>query len=275
MGSFKTTINHFTRWLKVKGWTDRGVKLFTEDDIIEFLETSRQAENWGGTTWNSNRGYVYSWFSWFVIQKILPQNIVTKRVPIAKKSCVTRNEDYQGRVRELVNMELAKDPVLHRLCRGVYYTCARSYKEFCFIKIWHVDRRGKLIKVPDGKTGYRHIPLCQELEEMLFSEMKIDQYPHEYYIFGPGAEPSEKYADKNHFSNRYKKLKNKLNLGTEYTIYGWKHTRVCDLLASGNYSHEEVMELTGHTDTGSFDKYKRGLGRRITNKLKGKTISFD
>ena len=109
---------------------------------------------------------------------------------------------------------------------------------------------------------------------MLFNEMKIDQYPHEYYIFGPCAEPAEKNANKNHFSNRYKKLKDKLNLGTEYSIYGWKHTRVYDLLASGKF-HEEVMELTGHTDTGSFNKCKRGLGRRITYKLKGKTISFD
>lgn len=274
MGSFRTTINHFKNWLEDKKWLNRGVKEFSEDDMKEFLETYRDQECWSPTTWNCNRNYVFNWFKFFKKQQFIDQNPLTDRIELAKRGQVTKNEDYQGVVKKIVLKYLENDPVLSRLCRGVYYTCARSYKEFCFIKVWHVDRKGRLIKVPLGKTGYRHIPLCDELEDMLFNEMKIDQFPHEYYVFGPEALPNVKFADKNHFSRKYRVMKDSLGLGANYSIYGWKHTRVCDLMETGLYKPEEVMELTGHTDYKSFEKYTRGLGRRITNKLKGATISF-
>ena len=65
-----------------------------------------------------------------------------------------------------------------------------------------------------------------------------------------------------------------MGLSKDFTLYGFKHTRVVNLLNSG-YSDAEIMGLTGHRDTSSYDKYKRDLiGNLTNNSLKGKTVDW-
>ena len=58
-----------------------------------------------------------------------------------------------------------------------------------------------------------------------------------------------------------------------YGIYSWKHTRINDLLSAG-YSDAEVIQLTGHKGTESYDTYKRSVGKHLESRIKGKTVSF-
>lgn len=74
------------------------------------------------------------------------------------------------------------------------------------------------------------------------------------------------------FTNGYKLIKDKLGLDNKYTLYGWKHTRVVNLLMAG-FTDNEVMSLTGHSDHKSFMAYKREL-MVDTSAMKGKTIEF-
>src|SRR5699024_5908038 len=98
-------------------------------------------------------------------------------------------------------------------------------------------------------------------------------YSFDDYLFSKSGEPGEEQVNKRYFSDSFKKyIRDPLRLSNIYTAYGWKHTRVVDLLSSG-FTDYEVMSLTGHRSIESFEKYKRDLVVDIS-KMQGKTSSF-
>lgn len=146
-------------------------------------------------------------------------------------------------------------------------------REIQLLQIEHIDLEARQIKaiVPTAKTGDRFIPICDELEELIISMNLIDS-PLDYYVFGRNGKASENKMKRHYFSERYKPIKDKLGLDNKYTLYGWKHTRVVNLLMAG-YTDQEVMSLTGHRDYKSFMAYKRELIVDVSA-MKGKTIKF-
>ena len=61
------------------------------------------------------------------------------------------------------------------------------------------------------------------------------------------------------FSKRFYKIRKLAGLSNDYTIYGFKHTRVVHLKIDGA-TDAEIMALTGHSDYSSFAKYLRDIG---------------
>jgi len=97
--------------------------------------------------------------------------------------------------------------------------------------------------------------------------------PLNYYVFGgKNGKPGKERLSRDLFTNSYKLIKDKLQLNNKYTLYGWKHTRVVNLLGAG-FTDTEVMSRTGHSDYQSFMAYKREL-MIDTSAMKGKTIEF-
>ena len=103
--------------------------------------------------------------------------------------------------------------------------------------------------------------------------LKINEYPVDYYLASTNCLPGVKSVGKNYFSTPYKVLRRDLNIPDMYGIYSWKHTRINDLLSNG-YSDAEVIQLTGHKGTESYDTYKRSVGKHLESRIKGKTVSF-
>jgi integrase len=153
----------------------------------------------------------------------------------------------------------------------IYFSCMRP-EEIRNLKIENIDLSGRYIKIV-GKTKSRTVPISDELADMLTS-LHLEKYPANYYVIGQSGEVSPFMHSENYFSRTFRvEIKEKLGLSKDFTLYGWKHTRVVDLLNAG-YSDAEIMNLTGHTDTSSYDKYKRDLVNHIKTRLKGKTIGW-
>lgn len=272
---YKTFITHFENWLIDAKLDGIKVKDVTEEIIIRFLDEKAKQKSWKNKTYNSQREACLMWFNWFVLEGYLDKTPLTRRVMPKHNADITKNEAYTGRVREAVKKALENDQACRHICAATYYTCCRNYEELCHLQIKHIDRENQVIFIPEaiGKTGARYVPISRELDQLLFEIMKVDKYPLDYYIFTLDGLPGPDTVSKNYYSRRYKLIKDKLGLGNEYTIYGWKHTRVVDLLKEG-FTDAEVMDLTGHTDTGSYDHYKRNLGASLNNRIKGITLEF-
>lgn len=271
--SYTTPINHFKKWLITKGWTERGVKEFTEMDLKEWLTYMQETKKWTGRTYNSNKDYMIMWFKWFELEKYIDQSPLTGRIK-PQKEVSTKNEYYNEPIRSIVKKALEDHPLLKYACEFVYYAAVRSFQELSRIRVGDIDLPNRVIKIKEhvGKKGYRFIPICDELNDILLSK-KLDQYKLDDFLFGKYGEVNNVQMDKNYLSRRYAKVRDKLGIGQEYTIYSWKHTRVVDLKNEG-YKDAEIQNLTGHTDSKSFDTYARNFGLSLATKLKGKTIEF-
>lgn len=124
-----------------------------------------------------------------------------------------------------------------------------------------------------GKTDQRIVPICDELFEMI-NELNIDVNPLNYYLIGKDGIIDKFQHSENYFSRIFRRdIRTKLGLSDNYTLYGFKHTRVIHLISAG-FSDSEVMEQTGHRDTASYDKYKRDLIGNTNSKMTGETVRF-
>ncbi|WP_437918600.1 tyrosine-type recombinase/integrase [Sphingobacterium sp. LRF_L2] len=189
-----------------------------------------------------------------------------------KRTHAERNRYYTPAVASLIKNAVKDDIELFRYIKWIFYSCMRP-KEIHLLQIHHIDLDSRQIKVAGsiGKTGDRFVPICDELHELI-AEMKLDQYPLDYFVFGRHKKTSDKVVGDDYFRNKFRPYKIKLKLDENYTLYSWKHTRVISLISAG-FDDNQVMTLTGHRDRAGFEAYKRELVVDNSS-MKGKTIDF-
>ncbi|HYG84568.1 MAG TPA: site-specific integrase [Verrucomicrobiae bacterium] len=262
----------FKEWLSSQDLLKVEPGKITTDHIETFLSDCQEERNWSPRTRNNYKEFVSSIFIFLRDKKQLIQNNPAIGID-AQKTKATKNTYYDTELAKNIKEYMAEnDAFMHSYCQYIYYSCSRPKKEARFVRIGDIDTVRGTIRITDGKTGERFVPLCTELKEW-FDEINIYQYPRERFLFGPGFYGSQTPVSVNFFTNRYKPIKDKFGLDRKYSIYGWKHNRCIDLIRLG-LTLAEAMQLTGHDDYTSFENYIRDLGAAMSGKVVGETVRF-
>lgn len=268
--------NHFIPWCNARSLiaiNDPGI-----DHIELFLAEKLEDEEWAPRTYNNKISIITTFFNYLVSKRKMPESPIKKGMLERIDNKAEKNKYYDQETLELILPKVQKQPALRAMIRWTYYTCARG-TELRDLKIKNIDLNIKkiVITAESGKTGAhvgkRHIPLCQELHDIILEE-KLTDLPAEWYVFGDKGKPGPKRAYHSFFSDIYYTIKKDLNLDFKYTIYSFKHTRVVDLLVAG-FDPIKVMHITGHTNWGSFQKYIRELGAVMDKQLIGNTLTLN
>jgi site-specific recombinase XerD len=247
-------------------------------DHIENYLSERLKLGWTARTYNNVTNTLTGFFNYLVAKRKLAVTPIGTGMIDRIKNTAEKNRYYEPAIRELIMPEVKKKPQLRRFILWTYYSCARG-SELRALKIKNVDLKLKKITITaeSGKTGEyvgaRSIPICNELMDILKEEKLKDLNP-DWYVFGRTGEPSAKPLSHELMSRHYLAIKDKLKIDRNYTIYSWKHTRVCDLLVAG-FEPIKVMRITGHTDYASFEKYTRELGVVMDKTLTGDTLTLN
>ncbi|TDQ12152.1 tyrosine-type recombinase/integrase [Pedobacter metabolipauper] len=245
--------------------------------ISDMLEWLKVHHDWNGTTYNNHLNYWVTLLNWFAKKprfwiKREEFDIGTDGEIEHKNTKPMKNQYFGDTVAENVKKAMLKYPKVLYFSQFIYFSCMRP-DEIRNLKVENVDIKGRYIKII-GKTKSRTVPICDELAEMLTS-LRLEQFPANYYVIGYQAEVSDQMHSENYFTRVFREdIRKPLGLSDNFTMYGWKHTRVVDLLNAG-YTDAEIMNLTGHRDTASYDKYKRELIGHMNTRLRGKTIGWD
>ena len=274
--TYNSYLGNFMRWLEIEKLQEVACCSVDEDFIKKFLDDMQERNSWSPRTYNNHLNFMVAFFS--RLQKLEKRKNKAIRYEIdlsdvpEKKTRAEKNRYYTEQVAEKVKKELVKDEVMFNYVKWVFYSCMRP-REIRHLQVQHIDLSTRQIKAtgPTAKTGDRYVPICDELAALI-KKMEIDKLPLNYFIFGYHGVSSAEIASRDYYTKRYKPIKEKLGLDDKYTLYGWKHTRVVNLLMAG-FTDQEVMSLTGHSDYQSFMAYKREL-MVDTQKMKGKTISL-
>lgn len=254
---------------------DITVEDFTQEIIMDFLETASDETGWSPVTYNNHVDYIKTLIKWFSVRPrkwVNADNYLFGDDGIFYQiERVHTNRIYVDTVLTKLRKEVSKIPTLEYYCKFIFYSCMRPV-EIQNLRVEDVDLSSRTIRIV-GKTNFRTIPISNELNEMLLTR-HLEKYQPKDYVIGLRGKTGPKHFHADHWRNLFKPIKTKLELDHTYTLYGLKHTRVVSLLKAG-YSDAEVMNLTGHRDTASFDKYKRELMSQMHNtRLKGDTISW-
>lgn len=275
IGTYESYISKFENYLNI---IDSHINVEDLDSafIKEMLSHLHKLHEWNGTTYNNHLNFWVTLLNWFEAK---PRQWVKRSDFVIgvnqelehKSSNPMKHQYFGNNVAEKVKEHLKEFPSVEIYSRFIYYSCMRP-NEIRNLKVENIDLLGRYIKIV-GKTKSRTVPICDELAELL-SSLNLDKYQLDYYVFGSNGVVSDKKHSENFYLRIFReKIRKPLKLSENFTLYGWKHTRVVDLINAG-YKDAEIMQITGHSETSSYDKYKRDLMGNINSKLTGKTIGF-
>lgn len=265
--------DRFLSWLTARDLQHHDAKEITSEHIERYLYDSKETLKWSNTTFNGERGFIGTIFT-FLSKK----NIANKVEHTGKLKAKAKKHRYfdQRTFEKLKKILLEHDPYLYFACQCVYYMAIRSEDELKYLKVGNIHPDRKQVLIAEGKTGERLIPLVDEMIK-IFKARKVLKADPSYYVFSvpsktkfvpdgkPGAEP----FGTGFFSKRFAKIREKAGLSSDHTLYGMKHTRIIHLKNDGAQD-ADIMQLTGHSSYESYSKYMRDLGLTANTALLSK-----
>lgn len=259
-------LRYFLQFLKLHKLDKMPPQEINKSHIIEFRNWL--SKNSSNRSVNGHISFVSTFFNYLLDNRedlILknPCNGIRKLPEISETHVAYSNDqatkyfDYMGQ----------KNPQLLLFCKFIGMAFIRC-EEARHIKVGDIDFQRKTITVSAGniKTGKRTVKPLLDVFYQILLNAKIHKYPPEYYVFSGEGHPGEKQVHYNYFRKQFKKIKNAFGLNSHYTIYGFRHTFVSQLIDNGAKWHE-VMKYTGHTTMEAFSKYARSLGLKPAEDL--------
>ncbi len=255
---YKRTAGRLIEWLEKKHIPYLDIHEITEDHIEQFLNDLKAERNFSNREYNNTFDFTRTIFNYLLKKKYID---TSPCAGFKKQPAKSRKHRYfdENKLNEIFKVMDIMDPYLKFACQMVYYACIRSEMELKFLKVSNILwSENKIFAEKSKGDTERYIPLDTNLK-ILFKERGIDKYPGDYYIFGINGHPSKEHFGNGFFSKRFRKVRDAVGFDKNYTIYGFKHTRVVDLKQAGA-TDADIMSLTGHSDFAAYAKYLRDLG---------------
>ena len=271
MIKYERTAKEFVAWLrKIKLQHDQPDTIRTKH-IEAYLDERKREGKW------TNRGYNNELEFLNTIFIFLKKNDIIRINPCSdirkQKTVATKHKFYEENIlAKLIDTLKKHDPYLYFACQVVYYLCIRSEKELKLFRVGSIfpERKQVLVRGSDSKTSMdRYIPMPDEMLKV-FKERKILEYPTDNYVFSaphknkflPDGIPGTVPFGIGFFSKRFAKIRKKLGLSSNYTIFSMRHTRAVHLKMDGA-ADQDIMAIFGHTDFATTAKYLRDLGLTV------------
>jgi integrase len=162
-----------------------------------------------------------------------------------------------------------KEPFLLFYIKFIAYVFLRC-DEARLLQVKHFDipNRKITLTADNNKTNIRTQKLIPDIFINDIIAYGLDKYPKDYYIFSPNRGPGPNPVHNNYFSKRFRPHKKHFGLTRLHTIYGFRHTFVCQLIKAGLPWHK-IMKLTGHKTMSAFEKYARSIMQLPAEDLSG------
>jgi site-specific recombinase XerD len=272
---YELTAERLIAWLKLVDLINKPASVLTSDHIEAELTYYKAKNGWKNRTYNNEKDFLTTLFSFLKKKKIItdkPTDDIDEQKASTKKHRYYDKKLFED-IREIMQRE---DPYLHLVADIVYSTCIRSEKELRNLKVKSIIAdTGQIFITAGGSKNNedRYVPMPARLMQR-FKELGILKAPREFYIFGQDGKPAAEPVGREFFARRFRKIRTKLELSGDYTLYGFKHTRVVHMKKDGA-KDDEIMAVTGHRDFTSYTKYLRDLGLDVdTAAIEQKTRDF-
>ncbi|RDI07027.1 tyrosine-type recombinase/integrase [Flavobacterium sp. AG291] len=255
----KSRVTQFKVWLNNNGHKERYITAVTKKTVIRYLNTILERSS--ASNRNNTKNTLSAAFGILTDNEIIPANFIKdikqlKSTPERHRSYTTTQEN------DLYNYLLENDPLLLLYVKFVCYNFLRPV-EVNRLRVKDLDLKDKTIifkeKNKPIKTKYLPSILYKELYNLPLGE------PDDF-IFTPtgvGKWDANDRSRRDHFSKRFKLVKDKFGLDEEYGIYSFRHTFITKLYnalikkLTPDDAMSHLMTITGHATQAALKKYLR------------------
>lgn len=278
IGAYQGLVDWLEEGFKEIGCIDIPIGDLKHIHISGALNYIAEDREWNATTINKGVEFAMTLFNWLAIEEYIDKN-PSKGKFIKLPTLKTKHRWYDRETKKKVlEFILASGNMpLYRACQFTYEALIRSKKELRMLKVGDFDRTLKRLRFradlsKNNEEVYRDYN--SEIEKAI-AEMELHKYPNHYYVFGSGdGTPGIKMCGHNYFSKMFMAVKEKLDLSMDYTIYGFKHTRIVHELMKGTDGYE-ISHMARHNDKKSTKDYMRDYDITLVNVYEPDDLSFN
>lgn len=273
----------FIKWLEKNDLLDCDIKELKKRDVSLFLNTIKKTQtkkeillgkepvSVSPKTRNNFKATLSILFDQLESDEIIDINFIskiknTKSTP-KKNKPLSRAQIIS--IREYLN---ENDPYLRTFIQFISYAFLRNV-EVCRLQVKDIDLKAKRLFVRSKTSPLAIVPIIKELENVLL-KMNLEKYSPDDYLITRFEHPNvwdiEEHNKTNHFSSKFRKVKEALGLGEDYTLYSFRHTAATNLynhlLSKGNSEEAalmKLMQITRHTSKEGLKNYLREIGANL------------
>lgn len=259
---FRIRITQFEKWLLENGFKDRYITSVNKTTVINYLNFVLQKSK--AKNRNNNRSVISMFFQTLVDNDILKENFV-KQINVLSSN-PERNKTYSNKLQiDIFDYLNINDKQLLLFIQFISYNYLRPV-EVVRLKIKDINVNDKIIYV----RAKNKLVKTKILPEILIKELpNLTNYNPETYLFTPDGFGKDWTTTENNkrgfFGKKFKKVKDKFNLGADYGFYSFRHTFITKLYK--NFAIEstpfeaksKLMLITGHTTMTALEKYLRDI----------------
>jgi integrase len=259
---YRSRINNLKSWLGniFKLDTDTIDRIGKKDIMVFLNETLIRTSP---RNRNNTRTDISSLFQVMEDNEIVKENFV-KKIKILK-AIPERNKTYTMDQQVSLFKHLREnDPILLLFVKFISYNFLRPI-EVCRLKVKDIDVVQKKLYVRAKNKAVK----TKIIPEILLKDLKLTNLPADSLLFTPeslGAfwEANEG-SRRDHFTKRFKKVKDQFELGSEYGLYSFRHTFITKLYhefaatMTPSETKGKLMLITGHATIKALEAYLRDL----------------
>jgi len=225
---YKYCLEGFLQWMTEKKLADLHIENVDLRHVLEYRNHQLENKTWANKTSNTFIAACSTFFRYMIdnYEYVIIKNPIrgVKKLSFTVKG----NKAYsEAQIAALKKIMLRDNPYLYFFCQTIYNTCTRPQAETRLLKCGDFDFNRKVlcIRADISKTNVtQYIPLSDSFITLL-KENGIDTAFPEYYVFTSLKSPGERPLHQESLQNWFSDIKKELNMGREYTLYSWKHTR--------------------------------------------------
>ncbi|WP_425657318.1 tyrosine-type recombinase/integrase [Tenacibaculum ascidiaceicola] len=263
---YKSRIKRFSKWLKKRGYEKQSILTIDKKLIIEYLNEVLQSSS--ARNRNNTRTDIASLFQILEDNELITENFV-KKINVLK-STPTRNKTYSPKLQEDIYSYLKEnDKHLLLFIQFISYNFLRPI-EVCRLKVEDIDIEDKklYVKAKNSPVKIKIIPeiLLEQLPNL--SNKKPNSFLFTQNTIG-GDWDIEEENKRDHFTKRFKNIKDHFKLGKEYGLYSFRHTFITKLYREFRKTNSpfetksKLMLITGHTTISALEKYLRDIDAEL------------
>ena len=263
---YSSHINRFEKWLKEKELHNKGISIITKTVVIEYLNSLLKVSSTRNR--NNYRASISSLFTTLEDNELIKDNFVKKIKNL--KTTPERNKTYTPTMqKDIYEYMQEKDPILLLFVQFISYNLLRPI-EVCRLRIEDIDIKDKrlYVKAKNKAVKIKIIPdhLLREIPDLSEMDKKL-------LLFTPEKVGGEWEANetnrRDHFSKRFKEVKDHFGLDVNYGMYSFRHTFITKLYQElrKEYTQFEaksrLMLITGHATMIALEQYLRDIDAEL------------
>lgn len=262
---YQYRLKKFQKWLNERQFYGKLITQITRKTIVNYLNEVLQ--NTSAKNRNNTRATLSIFYSFLEQNEYVAHNLVENIKVLETKA--HRHKTYTYEQEQLIFKTLEKeDKQLLLFIKFISYNFLRPI-EVCRLKVKNIHFKSSQLYV-ETKTQSMKVKLIPKIlmDELYF----LSHYNKEDYIFTPmGVNKSctSEVNRRDYWTKRFKKIKDKLGLNKDYTIYSFRHTFITKLYRQLRQTYppyetkSRLMLITGHTSMVALEKYLRDIDAEL------------